>query len=208
MKRKNVRAENLVRLIKQIFEFRPDGTRCFGNRVWLPRFGGLRDLVMHESHKSKHSIQPGSGQEGHLRGAHIHYCPVFLEGHCEGTYSITACVLGGDTIEGTPRVVLGGDTRVGSIRSPVCWSEVGDNQLTGPELIRDKTEKIIHIKNRLLTTRIVAKKSTQIGELSHWNLKPKCLAEGNIVVPMDEIQLDDKLHVIKEPTEVVDKEVK
>ncbi|GJW89911.1 putative reverse transcriptase domain-containing protein [Tanacetum coccineum] len=59
MKRKNVRAENLGRLIKQIFEFRPDGTRCFGNRVWLPRFGGLRDLVMHESHKSKYSIHPG-----------------------------------------------------------------------------------------------------------------------------------------------------
>ncbi|GJW46710.1 putative reverse transcriptase domain-containing protein [Tanacetum coccineum] len=36
MKRKNVRAKNLGRLIKQIFEFRPDGTRCFGNRVWLP----------------------------------------------------------------------------------------------------------------------------------------------------------------------------
>ncbi|GJT04789.1 putative reverse transcriptase domain-containing protein [Tanacetum coccineum] len=40
MKRKNVRAENLGRLIKQIFKFRPNGTRCFGNRVWLPRFGG------------------------------------------------------------------------------------------------------------------------------------------------------------------------
>ncbi|GKD29082.1 putative reverse transcriptase domain-containing protein [Tanacetum coccineum] len=50
MKRKNVRAENLGRLIKPIFEFRPDGTR----------FGGLRDLVMHESHKSKYSIHPGS----------------------------------------------------------------------------------------------------------------------------------------------------
>ncbi|GKB16391.1 putative reverse transcriptase domain-containing protein [Tanacetum coccineum] len=60
MKRKNVKAENLGRLIKPIFEFRPDGTRCFGNRVWLPRFGGLRDLVMHESHKSKYSIHPGS----------------------------------------------------------------------------------------------------------------------------------------------------
>nr|GEU87503.1 putative reverse transcriptase domain-containing protein [Tanacetum cinerariifolium] len=60
MKRKNVRAENLGRLIKQIFEFRPDGTHCFGNRVWLPRFGGLRDLIMHESHKSKYSIHPGS----------------------------------------------------------------------------------------------------------------------------------------------------
>ncbi|GKA62488.1 putative reverse transcriptase domain-containing protein [Tanacetum coccineum] len=30
------------------------------NRVWLPRYGGLRDLVMHESHKSKYSIHPGS----------------------------------------------------------------------------------------------------------------------------------------------------
>nr|GEX99264.1 hypothetical protein [Tanacetum cinerariifolium] len=31
MKKKNVKAENLGRLIKQIFEFRPDGTCCFGN---------------------------------------------------------------------------------------------------------------------------------------------------------------------------------
>ncbi|GKG39098.1 hypothetical protein Tco_0463243, partial [Tanacetum coccineum] len=60
MKRKNVRAENLGRLIKQIFKFRPDRIRCFGNHVWLPQFGGLRDLVMHESHKSKYSIHLGS----------------------------------------------------------------------------------------------------------------------------------------------------
>ncbi|GKD96073.1 putative reverse transcriptase domain-containing protein, partial [Tanacetum coccineum] len=60
MKGKNVKAENLGRMIKLIFEFRHDGTRCFGNRVWLPRYGGLRDLVMHESHKSKYSIHPGS----------------------------------------------------------------------------------------------------------------------------------------------------
>ncbi|GJS96798.1 putative reverse transcriptase domain-containing protein [Tanacetum coccineum] len=60
MKKKNVRAESLGRLIKQIFEFCPDGTRCFGNHVWLPRFSRLRDLVMHESHKSKYSIHPGS----------------------------------------------------------------------------------------------------------------------------------------------------
>ncbi|GKB15162.1 putative reverse transcriptase domain-containing protein [Tanacetum coccineum] len=60
MKKKNAKEKKLGRLIKQIFEFRPDGTRCFGNRVWLPRFGGLRDLIMHESHKSKYSIHPGS----------------------------------------------------------------------------------------------------------------------------------------------------
>ncbi|GJZ76716.1 putative reverse transcriptase domain-containing protein [Tanacetum coccineum] len=39
------------------------------------------------------------------------------------------------------------------------------------------------------------------------NLK-KCLAEGDIIGPMEEIQLDDKLHMIKEPVEIVDREVK
>ncbi|GJZ04654.1 retrovirus-related pol polyprotein from transposon TNT 1-94 [Tanacetum coccineum] len=38
------------------------------------------------------------------------------------------------------------------------------------------------------------------------NLK-KCLAKGDIVVLMDEIQLDDKLHMIEEPVEVVDREI-
>nr|GEW70640.1 putative reverse transcriptase domain-containing protein [Tanacetum cinerariifolium] len=39
------------------------------------------------------------------------------------------------------------------------------------------------------------------------NLK-NCLAEGDIIVSMDEIQLDDNLHMIEEPVEVVDREVK
>ncbi|GKE97645.1 putative reverse transcriptase domain-containing protein [Tanacetum coccineum] len=60
MKGENVKAEYLGRLIKQIFEFYPDGTRCFGNHVWLLQLGGLRDLLMHESHKSKYSIHSGS----------------------------------------------------------------------------------------------------------------------------------------------------
>nr|GFD19688.1 putative reverse transcriptase domain-containing protein [Tanacetum cinerariifolium] len=38
-------------------------------------------------------------------------------------------------------------------RSPVFWSEVRDSQLTGPELIQETTEKIVQIKNRLLTAR-------------------------------------------------------
>ncbi|GJX19995.1 putative reverse transcriptase domain-containing protein [Tanacetum coccineum] len=155
-------------------------------------------------------------------------------------------------------------------RSPVCWSEVGDSQLTGPELIRDTTEKIVQIKNRLLAARSRQKSYAdkrlkplefEVGDMvllkvSPWkgivlfgkygklspryiepfkilarvgpvaytlelleklkgihstfhvlNLK-KCLAEGDVVVPMDEIQLDDKLHMIEEPVEVVDREVK
>ncbi|GKC81775.1 putative reverse transcriptase domain-containing protein [Tanacetum coccineum] len=155
-------------------------------------------------------------------------------------------------------------------RSPVCWSEVGDNQLTSLEQIREMTEKIIQIKNRLLTVcsrqksyadRRAKPLEFEVGDMvllkvSSWkgvvhfrkrkkfipryirpfrilakvgpvtytlelpeelkgihssfhvlNLK-KCLAEGDIVIPMDEIQLDDKLHMIEEPVENVDLEVK
>ncbi|GKC67224.1 putative reverse transcriptase domain-containing protein [Tanacetum coccineum] len=34
-------------------------------------------------------------------------------------------------------------------RSPVCWAEVGDSQLTGPEIIHETTEKIVQIRQRL-----------------------------------------------------------
>nr|GEW50590.1 putative reverse transcriptase domain-containing protein [Tanacetum cinerariifolium] len=41
------------------FEIRPNGTYCIKNRSWLPLFGNLRGLIMHESHKLKYSIHPG-----------------------------------------------------------------------------------------------------------------------------------------------------
>ncbi|GJS85978.1 putative reverse transcriptase domain-containing protein [Tanacetum coccineum] len=47
------------------FEVRSDGTKCLKGRVWLPLFGGLRGLIMLESHKSKYSIHPGSDKMYH-----------------------------------------------------------------------------------------------------------------------------------------------
>ncbi|GKF20744.1 putative reverse transcriptase domain-containing protein [Tanacetum coccineum] len=38
-------------------------------------------------------------------------------------------------------------------RSPVCWAEVGQMQLTGPKLVQEITEKIIQIKQRIQVTR-------------------------------------------------------
>nr|GEV35986.1 retrotransposon protein, putative, Ty3-gypsy subclass [Tanacetum cinerariifolium] len=43
-----------------IFEIRSNGIRFFKGRLWLPLFEGIRDMIMHESHKSKYSIHPGS----------------------------------------------------------------------------------------------------------------------------------------------------
>ncbi|GKD25575.1 putative reverse transcriptase domain-containing protein [Tanacetum coccineum] len=80
-------------------------------------------------------------------------------------------------------------------RSPVCWSEVGDSQLTGPELICDTTEKIVQIKNRLLTARSRQK------SYADRRTKPLEFEVGDMVLL--------KVSTWKgAPVEVVDREVK
>ncbi|GJU90648.1 putative reverse transcriptase domain-containing protein [Tanacetum coccineum] len=48
------------KLRKEKLEPRVDKTLCLNNRSWLPCYGDLWTLIMHESHKSKYSIHPGS----------------------------------------------------------------------------------------------------------------------------------------------------
>ena len=38
-----------------------------------------------------------------------------------------------------------------SCRSPICWTEVGESSITGPDLIRDISKKVSLIRQRLLT---------------------------------------------------------
>nr|GEW82803.1 putative reverse transcriptase domain, ribonuclease H-like domain, aspartic peptidase domain protein [Tanacetum cinerariifolium] len=109
-------------------------------------------------------------------------------------------------------------------RSPVYWAEVGDVQLTGPEIIHETTEKIVQIRQRLqayigsfkILERIglVAYKLELPEELSNVhstfhisNLK-KCLSDESLVIPMKELRLDDKLNFVEKPVEVKDREVK
>nr|GEW12956.1 putative reverse transcriptase domain-containing protein [Tanacetum cinerariifolium] len=51
---KKVRTEKL--------EPRTDGTLCLNGRSWLPCYGDLRTVIMHESHKSKYSIHSSSNR--------------------------------------------------------------------------------------------------------------------------------------------------
>nr|GEX02181.1 putative reverse transcriptase domain-containing protein [Tanacetum cinerariifolium] len=45
---------------KERLEPRADGTLCLNGRSWLPCYGDLRFVIMHESHKSRYSIHLGS----------------------------------------------------------------------------------------------------------------------------------------------------
>ena len=42
-------------------------------------------------------------------------------------------------------------------RSPLCWTEVGKSSVTGPNLIRDTSEKVSLIRQRLLTAQSLQK---------------------------------------------------
>ncbi|GKC66958.1 putative reverse transcriptase domain-containing protein, partial [Tanacetum coccineum] len=123
-------------------------------------------------------------------------------------------------------------------RSPICWAKVGDSQLTDPEIIHETTEKIVQIKSRIQDARdrqksyadlnpryirpfkIIDKVGTvayrlELPELLSrvhctfhvWNLN-KCLVDEPLAIPLDEIQVDDKLYFIEEPVEIMDREVK
>ncbi|GJT39020.1 putative reverse transcriptase domain-containing protein [Tanacetum coccineum] len=106
-------------------------------------------------------------------------------------------------------------------RSPVCWAEVGDAQLTGPTLIHETTEKIVEIKGRIQAARNRQKSYAnirrkplefQVGDRVMLKVSPwkgvKCLFDESLVIPLEELHVDDKLHFVEEPVEVMDPEIK
>ncbi|GJS68212.1 putative reverse transcriptase domain-containing protein [Tanacetum coccineum] len=154
MKRKNVKAENLGRLIK--------------------------DLVMHESHKSKYSIHPGSDkiyQDSKL----LYWWPNMKADIATYVSKCLTCA----------KVKAKHQKPSGLLQQPEIpvWNL--------QKSYADKRSKPLEF---------------EVGDMVLLKVLPwkgaKCLAEGDIVVPMDEIQLDDKLHMIEEPVEVIDREIK
>ncbi|GJS49173.1 putative reverse transcriptase domain-containing protein [Tanacetum coccineum] len=98
-------------------------------------------------------------------------------------------------------------------RSPVCRAEV-ESSLTGPELVQESTERIIQIKQRIQTARDRQKSYAdlkrkpmefQVGDKVMLKVSPW---KGVVLVPLEGLQVDDKLHFVEEPVEVMDREVK
>ncbi|GJS56893.1 putative reverse transcriptase domain-containing protein [Tanacetum coccineum] len=113
-------------------------------------------------------------------------------------------------------------------------AEVGKSQLICLEIVQEKIEKIIQIKERLKTARdrqksyadnrpkplkfnvgnqVLLKISPWKGVLSSihdtFHMYPKkFLEDANLHVPLEEIKINDILHFIEEPIEIMDREVK
>nr|GEZ70982.1 putative reverse transcriptase domain-containing protein [Tanacetum cinerariifolium] len=127
-------------------------------------------------------------------------------------------------------------------RSPMIWTEVGESQLIGPEIVHKPLE--FKVGDRVLLkvsswkgvvrfgkkgklapryvgpfeivecVRPVAYRLKLPQELScvhdtfHVSNLKKCLAEPDVQVPLDEIEIDEHLHFVEEPIKIVERDVK
>ncbi|GJS17904.1 putative reverse transcriptase domain-containing protein, partial [Tanacetum coccineum] len=206
---------------KEKLELGADRTLCLNNISWLPCYGDLRNLIMHESHNLKYYVHPSSDKmyqdmkqlhwwpnmKADIATYSAHFLPVRendsmdklarlymkevvtrhgipvsiicdhdgrftsnfwrafqkdlgtrldmsttyhlqTDGQSERTIQTLEDIYHAH-IKVAPFEALSGQ----KCRSPVCWAEVGDAQLTGPELIHETTEKIVQIKQRIQAAR-------------------------------------------------------
>nr|GEY54104.1 putative reverse transcriptase domain-containing protein [Tanacetum cinerariifolium] len=250
---------------KEKLEPRTDGTLCLNNRSWLPCYGDLRALIMHESHKSKYFVHSGSDKMYQdqkqlywwpnmkadiatyvsncltcLRVKAEHQKPSGLlkalgtrldmsiayhpktDRQSERTIQtiedmLRDCVIdfgnGWErhlpliefsynnsyhaSIKATPFEALYGH----KCRSPVCWAEVGDAQLTGPFKVLAKVGTFTY---RLK----LPKQLSKVHSTFHVSNLKKCLSDEPLAIPLDELHIDDKLRFVKEPVKIMDREIK
>nr|GEW03831.1 putative reverse transcriptase domain-containing protein [Tanacetum cinerariifolium] len=280
-KEENFINEDLQGMINKL-ESRADGTLCLNNRSWISCFGDLRALIMHESHKSKYSIHPGSDKMYQDRSSGQDTIWVIVDRLTKFAHFLP--IREDDTLEKLTRQYLkevvskhkvpvliisayhpetGGQsertiqTLKDMLRACVLDFEKGWDKhlplLTGPEIIYETTENIVQIKSRIQATRdrqksyadvrrkplefqvgdkrklnpryigpfkILAKVGTvayrlelleqlsRVHSTFYVSKLKKCMADEPLAIPLDEIQVDDKLNFIEEPVEIMDREVK
>nr|GFC42513.1 putative reverse transcriptase domain-containing protein [Tanacetum cinerariifolium] len=172
LKTKNLKKEDIGGMIRT--DIPKEKLEPRADRSWLPYYGDLRSVIMHESHKSRYSIHPGS-EKMYQKALGTDICMstayhLETDGQSERTIQtledmLRACVIDfakgwvkhlplaefsynnsyHASIKAAPYEVLYGR----KCRSPVCWAEVRESQLTGSELIQKTTKKIILIKQRM-----------------------------------------------------------
>ncbi|GKF73006.1 hypothetical protein Tco_0219338, partial [Tanacetum coccineum] len=97
-------------------------------------------------------------------------------------------------------------------RSPVCWAEVGEVQLTGPEIVQETTKKIIQVKQRMQAARDRQKSYADLISLKvspwkgvvrfgkQWKLNPRFVGPFKVIKRVGDVAY--KLELLEELSRV------
>ncbi|GJY74607.1 putative reverse transcriptase domain-containing protein [Tanacetum coccineum] len=201
---------------------------CLKNKSWILCFEDLRVVIMHESHKSKYSINPGSDKMYHdLKklywwpnmkakiATYVSKCLTYAKVKAKYQNSFPANErnrLDGDVNETVlersrleawsairDKVILKVSPWKGAIRFGK-WGKPNPCNI-GPFKILAKVRTIAYQLE-------LPKQLSRVHSTFHVSNQKKCLSNETLVILLDEIQIKDKLHFIEEPVEIMDREVK
>nr|GEV77087.1 hypothetical protein [Tanacetum cinerariifolium] len=178
IKEENFINEDLHGMVNKL-EPRADETLCLNNQSWIPCYGDLRVLIMHESHKLK-----VRGPFKHWRTCYVHAYStlekVRIDTYHWWNFRITTVTI--------PAL------RLFHLRR--CMGASVDHLSDGLKL-----EIVSSLAQRSSTRRLRRSFKSRVLSRVHSpfyvsNLK-KCLADEPLAIPLEEIQVDDKLHFIE-----------
>ncbi|GJU45470.1 putative reverse transcriptase domain-containing protein [Tanacetum coccineum] len=86
-------------------------------------------------------------------------------------------------------------------RSPVCWAEVGEVQLTGPEIVIKRVGDVAYKLE-------LPEELSRVHNTFHVSILKKCHVDEPLAVSLDGLHFDDKLRFVEEPIEIIDYEFK
>nr|GEZ62499.1 putative reverse transcriptase domain-containing protein [Tanacetum cinerariifolium] len=209
---------------KEKLEQRTDGTLCLNNRSWLPCYGDLRALIMHESHKSKYSVHPGFDKM-YQDLKQLYWWPNMKADIATYVSKCLTCL----------RVKAEHQKPSGLLVQPEIpqwkWDNITIDFVTKLPMtssgydtiwvIVDRLNKSAHFLSmreddsmdkltKLYLKEVVIRHRIPISiifDRDPSNLK-KCLSDEPLAIPLDELHIDDKLRFVEELVEIMDREIK
>nr|GEV75108.1 putative reverse transcriptase domain-containing protein [Tanacetum cinerariifolium] len=172
---------------KEKLELRVDGTLCLNGRSWLPCYGDLRSVIMHESHKSKYSIHPGSDKM-HQDMKKLYWWPNMKANIATYVSKCLTCA----------RVKVEHQRPSGLLKGVVQFGKRGklNPRYVGPFKVLAKVRKVPY---RLELPQELSK----VHHTFHVSNLKKCYADEPLVMPFD-----DRLQFVEEPVEIMEREIK
>ncbi|GJW26806.1 putative reverse transcriptase domain-containing protein [Tanacetum coccineum] len=199
---------------EQKLEPRADGTLCLNGRSWLPCYGDLRTVIMHESHKSKYSIHPGSDKM-YQDMKKLYWWPnmkadiATLDSLGTNLDMSTAYHPQTDrqskrtiqTLEDMLRACAVDFGKGSPWKGVVRFGKRGVKPSSGPFKVIERVGEVAYKLE-------LPEELSRVHNTFHVSNLKKCHADEPLAVPLDGLHLDDKLHFVEEPLEIVGREVK